>query len=221
MSHFKTPGVAFDFNGVLIDDENLHCEALCRTFAPHGVILTHELYWERYLAYDDRAAIAHVMKDFPGRVDPSLATQLLEDKIAHYAELLGDRPPFFPGALDVVRTLAAEFPSVIVSGARRAEIELALAIGGIDNCFLGIVACEDVTASKPDPESYTRGAHMLGLPPSSVVAIEDSLGGIRSARAAGVRVIAVAHSYPVEKLTPEADLVLSRISDLTAAHIHA
>ncbi len=212
-------GIAFDFNGVIVDDENLHCEALCRAFQPYGITLTREIYWDRYLAYDDRGAIERIRLDHPGRVPDQDAEVVMERKIAIYMDLLGDKPPFFPGALEAVRACATAWPLVIVSGARRAEIEAALAIGGIANLFRGIVASEDVAVSKPDPEPYVKGAAILAIPPSAILAVEDSKGGLRSARAAGCRTLAVAHTYSADDLRREADRVLPAIALLTPATI--
>jgi HAD superfamily hydrolase (TIGR01509 family) len=211
-------GIAFDFNGVILDDEHLHLEAFRRALRPFGVELTEEAYWDRYLAYDDRGVVERLPRDYPNELAAMNPTALLHEKIDRYMELLGADPPFFPGALETVRRLAAEFTMVIVSGARRDEIEFALRIGGIDDCFGGIVASEDVTISKPDPEPYVKGVALLGLPVNEIVAIEDSIGGIRSARAAGLRVVAVAHTYPPEKLGG-ADRVVKRVEDLLAENL--
>lgn len=208
-------GVAFDFNGVLVDDEPLHGEALSRAFAPYGITISRELYWERYLAYDDRGAIAKVIEDHPGRVDARESEAIMKQKIAHYMELLGTDPPFFPGAIEAVKAFADRWPLVVVSGARRQEIEATLAHGGIAPLFRGIVASEDCAVSKPDPEPYIRGAAILGIPANSLLAIEDSIGGLRSAKAAGCLTAAVAHTYSAAELGPLAETVVNGISDLT------
>jgi beta-phosphoglucomutase len=205
--------IAFDFNGVIVDDERLHLEAFRLALEPRGVELTEEDYWNRYLAYDDRGVVERLPRDYPHELSDVDPSALLDEKIGHYMKLLGANPPFFPEAIATVRRLASEFPMVIVSGARREEIEFALRIGGIDSCFRGIVASEDVAISKPDPEPYLKGIAMLGLPASEIVAIEDSTGGIRSARAAGLRIVAVAHTYPIEKLA-DADIVVEKVGDL-------
>ncbi len=194
--------VAFDFNGVIIDDEGLHAEALMRAFRPRGIAIDRETYWERYLALDDAGAVDRIIADHPGRVPPGEAGRIVEEKIGLYMGLLEALPavPFFPGAIEAVKSLSRAFPMVIVSGARRAEIEAVLARGGIAGCFRAVVSCEDTERSKPDPAPYRRGLEILGAEPSAVVAIEDSLGGVESARAAGLSVVAVEHSYPRERL---------------------
>lgn len=206
-----TSGIAFDFNGVIVDDELIHYRAFAHAVKSRGVVLTREHYWEKYLAFDDRKAMDAMSRDYG--IDLS---DTLEAKIAHYMELVGETPPFFPGAVEAVRALAARFPMIIVSGARREEIEASLRAGNIAECFLGIVAAEDVVASKPDPEPYRRGIEILGFAPETIVAIEDSVGGIASAKGAGLKVIAVEQTYRASELTA-ADIVVPGITDVVAA----
>jgi HAD superfamily hydrolase (TIGR01509 family) len=205
--------VAFDFNGIIVDDEHLHFEAFRLALEPSGVELTHDDYWAHYLALDDPGVIRVLREDYPAELASISDAALLAVKIEHYLGLVGAKAPLFPGAVEAVRALANELPMVIVSGARRVEIETALEQAGIANCFQGIVAAEDTERGKPDPAPYLMGAQLLRRPPGQIVAIEDSIGGIASARAAGLRVIAVAQTYPRERLT-DADLVLDRIADL-------
>ncbi len=210
--------IAFDFNGVIVDDEPIHYEAFRIVLEKHGVTLSREAYWQKYLAFDDRGALEELLLDFPAALSGCDRTKFLADKVAAYMRLVGVAPPFFPGAVETVRALAQEFPMAIVSGARREEIEVTLQAGGIADCFRGIIASEDVTRSKPDPEPYLRGATLLGLQPAEIVAIEDSVGGILSAKRAGLRVIAVEHTYEKGELSV-ADLVVSAIKVITNVRV--
>lgn len=211
--------VAFDFNGVIVDDEPIHYEAFRLALEPFGVALTREAYWAKYLAYDDRGALEELIRDFPKELAACDRARFLRAKVEHYMKRVGEDPPFFPGAREAVRALAAEFAMAVVSGARREEIESTLAAGGISGCFRAIVASEDVAVSKPNPEPYVRAAGLLKMEPAEIVAIEDSVGGILSARAAGLAVIAVAHTYDAADLR-DAHRVVPRVADLTAGLVH-
>jgi beta-phosphoglucomutase len=92
---------------------------------------------------------------------------------------------------------------VIVSAARRDEITHVLEIAELSSCFEGIVAAEDVAQTKPNPEGYLKGLGVLGLPASHGLVIEDSLPGLRAARAAGMRVAMLTTSHPAEELVVE------------------
>ncbi|PYQ22017.1 MAG: HAD family phosphatase [Acidobacteria bacterium] len=174
----------FDFDGVLVDSEPLHFEALRDAMLSEGITVTREDYFAKYLAYDDRGAIRR--------------------KVARFGEVLKN-VTFFPGARDVVRALAAEVPLGIASGARHAEIEAILTAGELREPFSVIVGADDAPRTKPDPAPYLVAARELaafapGLEPADCLAFEDSVPGIASALAAGMKVVGVAHSYPPDKL---------------------
>jgi len=114
--------------------------------------------------------------------------------------------PLFPGARDPVLRLSVEYPLAIASGARHCEIESMLLAAGLLKAFAAIVGAEDVSRTKPDPEPYLAAmAHLAprvsGILPSECLVVEDSMAGIASGLAAGMKVVAVAHSYALEKLS--------------------
>lgn len=211
--------IAFDFNGVIVDDEPLHYASFRDAFAPYGYTFSEEQYWDRYLAYDDEQAVRMVRKDaedsgvsFPDGVTEQ---ELIRAKIDLYMAMIEDAPPFFPGAIEAVRDAANRYPVVIVSGARREEVELTLRAAHIEDLFKAIIAAEDTKESKPHPAPYLRATALLDKAPGEILAIEDSVGGLKSARAAGLRTVGVTHSYPREKLT-EAHDIIDVIADLPA-----
>jgi HAD superfamily hydrolase (TIGR01509 family) len=105
---------------------------------------------------------------------------------------------------------AAELVGVaVVSGALRAEIEPALAAAGLAGAIRVVVAADDVSAGKPDPAGYLRALELLdgGLSPSDVVVFEDTEAGIASAKAAGMRCIAVLGTLTPERLAAADEIV--------------
>jgi HAD superfamily hydrolase (TIGR01509 family) len=103
---------------------------------------------------------------------------------------------------DAVRHAANRVPVAIVSGAYRREIEPVVERAGLADAVAVLVAADDVTRGKPDPEGYLRALAALadGLEPADVVAFEDTEAGIASARAAGLRCVAVRGTLPDERL---------------------
>ncbi len=106
----------------------------------------------------------------------------------------------------------------IASGALRSEIDLVLAGAGVADCFSAIVAAGDAEG-KPSPAPYLRALALLNargfaVGPAQVIAIEDSRWGIQSARAAGLRVVAVTTGYPASELRG-ADLVVPGLEALS------
>jgi len=194
----------FDFDGVLVDSEPLHFEALRDAMLSEGITVTREDYFAKYLAYDDRGAIRRVLEDHGISPDAEQMDRIARLKVARFGEVL-QNVTFFPGARDVVRALAAEVPLGIASGARHAEIEAILTAGELREPFSVIVGADDVPRTKPDPAPYLVAARELaafapGLEPADCLAFEDSVPGIASALAAGMKVVGVAHSYPPDKL---------------------
>ena len=113
-----------------------------------------------------------------------------------------------------MRRLGAAWPLGIASGALRDEIELILRGAGLRDAFRFIVSSGDTEQSKPAPDPYRRAAELHGVAPAACVAIEDSHWGLLSAQAAGMRTIAVTHTYPREALTV-ADVVVDSIDQIT------
>jgi beta-phosphoglucomutase-like phosphatase (HAD superfamily) len=120
----------------------------------------------------------------------------------------------FPGAADAIRRAAAKVPIAIASGARGEEIRRVLKRERLDTFFAAVVSAEDTPVSKPAPEPYLhalaqlRAAAGSPLDAAECVAIEDSRWGLESARAAGLRTIAVTNTYDAPALTAFADLVI-------------
>ena len=121
-----------------------------------------------------------------------------------------------PGAAEFIHRAAECYPLAIASGALRAEIEMVVSHGGLRHCFNAIVSAEDAARSKPYPDPFIKALELLNLPatdhikPRECLVIEDSIHGIRAAHRAAMRCVAVANSYPREKLS-EAELIVDAL----------
>jgi HAD superfamily hydrolase (TIGR01509 family) len=219
-----TSGILFDFNGVIIDDEYQHCDALVATLAEYGFDLSPEVYYQEYLGFDDRECFRFTFERLGLPRDEGAIQQAVARKHSVYEQAIRDSMRLVPGAADFVENAALEgYQLAIVSGALRSEIELILDQIGLRPHFAEIVAAEDVHACKPDPGGYNRAREMLDLPPKRCVVIEDSLPGLRAARAAGLRCAMLTTSHP-ETACSDADLVWHdflghEAADLPWAHV--
>ncbi|MCB1007913.1 MAG: HAD family phosphatase [Acidobacteria bacterium] len=222
-------GVLFDFNGVLVDDEPLHFRLFRRVLAEEGVELDEATYYERYLGMDDRGALDAALSDAGRSADPMGLARLVARKAAFYQrEIRREGYPFFGGALELVRDVAAAGWTLgVVSGALRDEVEGALLQGGVAELFKTLVTAEDVERGKPDPEGYRVALRALNaeppLParlvhPHEVLAIEDSAAGLAAATGSGLRTLGVAQSRAREVLTA-AEAVVDRVAELSAARL--
>lgn len=211
--------VIFDFDGVIADTEPLHYESLRRTLAGVDIVLTEKDYYADYLGFDDRGCILEALRINRRPASPSLVEELMAKKAVAYLDSLKDHLVIFPGVKALIQDAAAAYPIAIASGALRAEIELVLEQIGIRDAFRHITSAEDVTCGKPNPEPFlhalaglNRHQSMGRIPPDSCLVIEDSLPGIRAARAAGMKVLAVANTHTLQDLH-EADAISDSLSD--------
>jgi len=146
---------------------------------------------------------------------------LIERKAAVMTALEQDDSVLFPGAAAAIRSTASVMPIAIASGALSAEVRRVLDHASLTQHFSAIVTAEDTPASKPAPDPYRRAVTLLSavhgqLEPSQCVAVEDSRWGLESARAAGLRTVAVAQTYPASELGP-ADVVIASMLEFDIA----
>jgi HAD superfamily hydrolase (TIGR01509 family) len=202
-----TSGVLFDFNGVIVDDESQHCDALIATLAEYGYALERDAYYRDYLGFDDRECFRFTFERMGRPRDERTLQEAVARKHAEYERSIRASMRLVPGVSDFVENAALDgFQLAIVSGALRSEIELVLGLAGLRPHFAEIVAAEDVGACKPDPQGYNRARENLDLAARRCVVVEDSLPGLGAARAAGLRCAMLATSHS-EDACGQADLV--------------
>lgn len=216
--------VIFDFDGVLVDSEPLHFRALRESLSSEGITITEEEYLREYVAYDDRGSIRIALERHRGTASPDRVRDLAALKAAAFARLMA-RVPFYPGARELVRGLAAEMPLAIASGARRQEIERILQAGGLREAFAAVVGADDVSRTKPHPEPYLAAYELLaprvpGLSPAECLVFEDTVPGIAAGRAAGMKVVGVAQTHPAGTLNL-AHQVVPALAGLGVAEVRA
>ncbi len=130
----------------------------------------------------------------------------------------GARSRCCPHAVETVRALAERWPLAVASSANRPLIDLVLELAGMAGLFRATVSSEEVPRGKPEPDVYIEAARRLEAAPERCVAVEDSTNGIRSASAAGMRVVAVPRPDfpPSAEALSVADAVLDSLAELEA-----
>jgi len=211
--------VVFDLDGVLIDSEPVWERVRRELVAARGghwaPDAQHKLMgmstpeWARYLSEDLGV----------GLPPDEVAAQVIDQMAASYREHL----PLLPGAVEAVHRLAARWPLGLASSAPAALIQTVLESAGLRSYFRVTMSTEQVAHGKPAPDIYLAVAAQLGFPPSDCAAIEDSSNGLRSAAAAGLRVIAVPRPQypPAPDALAAVTLILPALTDLTPATISA
>jgi beta-phosphoglucomutase len=220
--------VVFDFDGVIADSEPLHFEGFRRVLAGQGVALARSEYYEKYLGYDDAGAFRAALADHGHRFDDDHIAALVAEKLGIFPEVLAGHSVIYEGAAACIARLGAEVPLAIASGAALDDIEVVLRGTGLRERFRTIVAAEHTPRSKPHPDPYRRAVDILreqgvlaaDAPSRYVVAIEDSVWGLQSARDAGLRTVAVTTSYQAADLGI-ADLVVPSLDAVTVECLDA
>ncbi len=203
------PGaVLFDFDGVIVNSEPLHFHAFHEVLGKEGIEITEEEYYRELIGFDDKGAFKHIFQKHGRALEPKTFLRVMTRKSEAMMELIqGRKYSALPGVEELIRGLWRNYPLAICSGALREEIEAMLEGISLRDCFKVIVAAEDVTVGKPDPQGYVMTARILSermpeaLRPGDCLIVEDAPTVIRSVRAAGFKVLGVASSYPLEKLT--------------------
>jgi HAD superfamily hydrolase (TIGR01509 family) len=205
--------VAFDLDGVILDTEELWNEVregLARERggrwgerAQSDMMGMSSTEWSRY------------MHDVVGLAEPP--EQINREVVQRMLERYERDLPLIDGAIGAARRIAARWPLGLASSSNRELIDRALAVSGLAPLFRATVSSEEVARGKPAPDVYLEIARRLGVEPIACAAIEDSANGIRSAHAAGMRVIAVPNpAYPPpEDALALAAVVLRSIDELS------
>lgn len=198
--------VLWDLDGTLVDSEELHWQAWRETMAAEGVPIT----WEQFKATFGQRNDSFVPLWLGEGATPERVARIGDAKEACYRRLVRERglAPA-PGAREWVERLRKEgWRQAIASSAPRENVLVMLEALGLAGAFQAIVAAEDVTAGKPDPQVFLLAAERLGVPPSRCIVVEDAPAGIEAARRAGMRSIFVRGGD-----TP-ADLVVNTLAEL-------
>jgi HAD superfamily hydrolase (TIGR01509 family) len=209
--------VVFDLDGVLIATEEIWDEvreAFARergarydAEAQRAMMGMSSVEWSRYMHSELG------VPDFPAEISAEVVRRME----ARYRERL----PLIPGAVEAVARVAGRWPLGLASSSNRELIDVVLALGGLDRFFRVTVSSEEVPRGKPAPDVYLEAARRLAVGADRCAAVEDSHSGIRSARAAGMRVVAIPNpSFPPDaEALAEADVVLESLAELAPAAI--
>ncbi len=218
----EVPVVLLEFEGVLADTRAVREAALAESLAADGVSLTPEV-----------AALAHGrttedavrrLRHASGLPDDETAVELAKLRAERaFAARAGKGLTLAPGARPALEKLAACARCAIVTRASRREVEFVLSLAGLEGVFRPVIALEDATPPKPDAAPYraalARIAQLFPGQQLKALAVEDSLVGIRAARAAGITTVAFGPLAAHEAI--EADAWVESIADLTPERVRA
>jgi len=205
--------VIFDLDGVIVDSEPAWERVRRQVVAENG---------GTWLPDAQRRLMGMSTAEWSGFLSDGLGVGLAPEAVAdavidRMSAGYRDRVPLMPGAVGAVRRMAERWPVGLASSSPPALIDAALDGAGLAGLFAARVSADEVARGKPAPDVYLAVLDRLGFGPQRCAAVEDSSNGLRSAAAAGLRVIAVPHRrYPPDPAALRAaDLVLTGLADLT------
>ncbi len=213
----RPAAVVFDLDGVLIDSEPVW-EQVRRGFVRERGGRWPDDAQARLLGMSTAEWASYLSADLGVDLPPDEVADVVIDRMAaRYADGL----PLIPGADDALRRLSARWPLALASSSPRRLIDSVLAAAGWGGLFEATVSTDEVGRGKPAPDVYSEAARRLGRIASACTAVEDSSNGMRSAAAAGMRVIAIPRPQyaPAPDALKLAALVLTRLADLTVAAV--
>jgi HAD superfamily hydrolase (TIGR01509 family) len=211
--------VVFDLDGVLVDSEHVWDEARMELASERGrpwhdqasrdMMGMSSLEWSRY------------MHDVIGLEDPPV--EISAEVVRRLEEIYRRGLPLIDGAVEAVERLAARWPLGLASSSNRELIDLVLDLSALAPYFRVTVSSEEVARGKPAPDVYLEAARRLGVAPQRCAAVEDSENGIKSAKAAGMRVLALPNPRypPAEDALALADDVLESLAELTPERVES
>lgn len=181
--------ILFDFDGVLLDSEPVHCDCWREALAPLGVAVTWEAYAEHCVGSADSSMMTVFAKLADPPADPAKLWENYPLKKRLFRERMAVNPPFAAGVADFFRELSGRYKLGVVSSSAHVEIDPLLEAAGIMPHLGTVVGGGDVKHHKPSPEPYLLAASRLGI--QSALVVEDSLPGLESARAAGFAAVRI------------------------------
>ncbi len=206
-------GVIFDLDGVLVDTSRFHLQSWYDLADREGYAMSDEFFYETFGMQN-----AGVIPRLAGRELPPEVIQEHSDwKEARYRELIAGQLKLLEGVQELLEDLRRnDFKLAIGSSTPRVNLEFMLANTGVERFFDAYATSEDVSRSKPAPDTFLAAARKMGLTPGQCVVIEDSIPGVRSGKAAGMIVVAVTNTRKAEELS-EADRIVNSLVELNAA----
>ncbi len=180
--------VVFDFDGVVVKSEPLHCRTFSETLAPLGIRIDRRRWYKEFAGTGSHSIIARLLEENGVKADIAALVKSRKERFSACVRRGGLRPTRgLRRFLAMIRKKG--IMTAIASGGHRENIELILGKLGLLGQFDAIVGCEEAKNRKPHPEIFLRAAERLGVPPGQCVAVEDSIPGAESAKRAGMALV--------------------------------
>jgi beta-phosphoglucomutase family hydrolase len=214
----STIGAIFDWDGVVIDS-SAHHEKSWELLALETGRTLPEGHFKRGFGKKNQLIIPEILA---WSNDPEEIEWLGDRKEELYRQLVGEGGmTVLPGSRELLAALKeAGIPRAVGSSTSRTNLEAIFISTGLGEFFDVVVSAEDVINGKPAPDVFLKAAQLLGVAPERCVVFEDALFGIEAARRAGMKVIAVATTNPLELLC-HADRAVQTLNEISVEELQS
>ena len=209
-------GILFDMDGTLIDSHTTHVECWLRYAAGQGVLLDRDRVNSTFGMVN-----REIVRSFwPGEVSDEKINEIADGKEAMVRTMFRENFPAMPGAAELVRTLYSHgFKLAVGSSAPRENVELACELLGIVPFLGAVISSADVKRGKPHPEIFLTAAKRIGVSAQNCLVVEDAAVGIESARAAGMKCVALLSTGHTESELRNADRIIRSLDEITPSAV--
>ena len=204
--------IIFDMDGVIVDSEPLHKESFLQVWKELGYENNHSIHFPDFYGTSDRT----VWKAFIDKHQPKMhIDELILLREQRLIKLLREKKPIFDGVLPLIQHLTSYYPIGLATGSVHHIIDEILKMDELRQYFRCIVSSEDVSMPKPSPEIFLLASEILNVEPKYCCVIEDTINGVKAGKAAGMNVLAITNTFPIDQLTKSgADLVCQSYTEI-------
>ncbi|UCC57794.1 MAG: HAD family phosphatase [Candidatus Bathyarchaeum sp.] len=205
--------VIFDWDGTLADTRGAVVQSFQRVLEEVGCVVTDE-FIERRMGIGTKKTIEEALKECSIELHDEMLENLVIEKIRIQASLT-KIVSLFEGAIELLEELQGRTKIALGTMSGREVVDNLLPEKRIEECFDVVVTADEISKPKPDPEVFLVSASKLGVEPKDCVVIEDSVFGVRAAKAAEMKCIAVpSGAYTKEELQEEnPDLMIDALTE--------
>jgi beta-phosphoglucomutase len=210
---FMVKAVIFDWDGTLADTKQAVVQSFQKVLVEIGCIVS-DRFVERLMGVGTKNTLEKALKRCNMKFDDEALENLVRDKVESQVELF-EKVNLFDGATELLSEMQGRTKIALATMSSRKVIDKLLPAKKIEGCFDVVVTADDVSKPKPDPEVYLVSAAKLGVDTEDCVVLEDSVFGVRAAKEAKMKCIAVpSGAYSGEELQEEEpDLIVDALTE--------
>jgi beta-phosphoglucomutase len=204
----------FDMDGTIADSEKIAQKVTREFFKKRGIVLTRE---EEKIMFglNWKDLVREILNSRGQEYKQNIKNTLKE----RYVRTMGKEVEALPGIHDLLKEISKNLKIGLATNSRHREVDIIFNKLALNEYFHLKLARDQVKKGKPDPEIYLKSAEIFKVEPSECVVFEDSIIGLKAAKAAGMKTVAIINTYTRYELEQEAGLVIECYKDIDLSKI--